>query len=97
MDDMPKVVLTVTVTLLVFVVGMFAFLVVNEEIGYTKSQTETFSVSDPSVDKTCTTVFYVDSVTSVQQYNGMEWVNVDAAYISFSGKQVVVDSGGMQG
>jgi hypothetical protein len=100
LDDtnMPAVVLTVTVVLLVLAIGTFAFFIVNSEIGYTKTQEESYDVSDPTVAQQCNTQYYIESVTQVEQYNGIAWVTVDPAFWSqTTSKQVTVQPGGMQG
>ena len=97
MEDMPKIILTVSVTMIVLAVGVFAFFVTTSEIGYTKRRQETFSVSDPSVAKTCDLQYYQESIISVEQYNGITWVAVSASDYSVSPEQVIVQPGGMQG
>jgi len=91
MDEMPKIIMTVVIAMLVLVVGTFAFLTVSVNIGYTKEQTETFSVEDPTVDQTLTLQYYVSTISSVYQYNGYEWVLVDPAYYNCVVKTLTVD------
>jgi len=96
-EGMPGIVLTVVISLIILAVGVFAFFVTTGEIGYEKNRVETFTVDDPSVAKTCTLQYYVDSVTLVEQYNGLTWVTVSSTDYTIGPKQVVVDPSGMQG
>ncbi len=62
------------------------------------SYTETFPVTDPTVNQVVTLSHGPDSNTvSVQQYNGFQWLTVGGAFVTVSGTQVTVDSGGLQG
>ena len=96
-SSMPNIVLTVVVSLIILAVGVFAFFVTTGEIGYEKNRVETFTVIDPSVAKTCNTQYYIDSVTTVEQYNGIAWVAVSSTDYTTGPKSVVVDPSGMQG
>jgi len=55
-------------------------------------------VTDPAVDQIVTLTHSPDSSTVVvQQYNGFQWLTVGTAFVSVSGTQVTVGSGGLQG
>jgi len=94
---MPAIVLTLVLTLIIFGVGVFAFYVTTSQVGYTTRQTETFSVSDPTVAKTCDLSWEPESIVSVEQYNGITWVTVSSSYYSLTNSQLVVQPEGMQG
>jgi len=96
-DNMPFLVLTVTLVLLVLGVGTFAFLVTTSEIGYETSQTEEFAVTDPKVDQNCELSYAVDAITSVQQYNGYAWQDVTSAHYELIGQTLIVRATGLQG
>lgn len=98
MEDMPKIILTVSVTMIIFAVGFFAFFVVNDEIGYTKENVQDYAVTDPSVAQACETTYFIESVKQVQQFNGIVWVTVDPTEWSQTGtRTVTVQPGGLQG
>ena len=60
--------------------------------------TDTFAVTNPSVDQVVTLTNNPDSSTVVvQQYNGFQWLTVGNTYVSVSGTTVTVGSGGLQG
>ena len=96
-EDLPKIVLTVTITLIILGVGAFAFYVTYSEIGYSASQTETFNVTNPTVANSFELNYVPTSITLVQQFNGLQWVTVDAAFYSSSGNWFTILPGGMQG
>jgi len=96
-DDMPNIIMTVVIVMIVLAVGTFAFFTTTSEIGYEKNRQETFSVDNPKVAQTCNLNYFVESLTRVEQYNGISWVTVDPSYYSLSNKQVTVQPGGMQG
>jgi len=98
MENTPQIIMTVTVAMIVLGVGVFAFFVVNSQIGYTKERVETFSVSDPTVANTFTTSYFIESVKLVEQYNGIQWLTVGAGDWGQTGaKTIVVQASGMQG
>jgi len=99
MDEisMPAVVLSVVIALIMLGVGVFAFYVTYSEIGYTSSQVETFNVTDPTVTNSFELQYQPTSITLVEQYNGIQWVNVGAAFYSTSGEWFSILPGGMQG
>lgn len=96
-EEMPKIILGIVVTMIIFGVGVFAFYITANEIGYQSGQTEEFAVTDPSVAQTCTLEQYPKSVTLIEQYNGITWVTVDPTHYSVDVKVVTVQPGGMQG
>ena len=86
------------ICVLVLIVGVFAFFVTVDEIGYEKEQIETFNVADPSVDQTFTLDHNAESILYVEQFNGYAWIEVDASdYTQTGANKVTVDSDGMQG
>jgi len=91
------IVMTTVVVLIILGVGAFAFYIVNFEIGLTENQVETFTVTDPSVAKECTLTYPIESITSVQQYNGYSWVAISSAHYTVSGQTVTVLPSGMNG
>jgi uncharacterized membrane protein len=97
MDDMPKVILGVVVSMIVLGVGTFAFFATVSNIGYQEQQTQTFNVIDPTVDQVLVLSYYPASIDSVYQYNGFSWVIVDPIYYSAHITQVTVDHAGLQG
>jgi len=96
-DDMSKTVITVVVSLMILGVGVFAFYVLNSEIGFSRTQVETFSVADPSVAKQCKLNYGIESITSVEQYDGYAWHAVGAGDYSITGQTVTVQPSGMTG
>jgi len=97
MDEMPGMILSVTIAMIILAVGVFAFFTTTSEIGYTKQQVQTYNVTDPSVANTFTLRYYPESVTLVEQYNGVGWFTVPIAFWELTRNQVVVQPGGMQG
>ena len=62
------------------------------------SYIDTFPVTNPSVDQIVNLSYTPDSSTVVvEQYNGFNWLTVGSTYVSISGDQVTVSSGGLQG
>ena len=62
------------------------------------SHTDTFAVTDPTVDQVVTLTHAPDdSTVVVQQYNGFNWLTVSGAFVTINGDQVTVGSGGLQG
>ena len=96
-ENMPTIVMSIVVVLIMLGIGTFAFLVVTSEIGYQTTQTESFDVADPTVDKECELEYIPDTITLVQQYNGYEWLTVTSAHYSVSGQTVTISASGMQG
>jgi len=97
LEDMPPIVLTVTIALIVFGAGVFAFYVTVEELGTYGDLTEFFGVTDPSVDQTCTLEYEPDAKPTVWQYNGFEWLLVNPTYVDYTGNTVTVNHSGLQG
>lgn len=96
-ESLPKVVLTVVISMLVLTVGVFIFYTVYGSIGYSVDQTETFNVTDPSIANTHTLKYYPESISSVYQFNGVEWVLVDPSYYSCNQQLFTIQPGGMDG
>jgi len=96
-NDMPKLIMTAVVCLIMLAVGSFAFFVTTNEIGFEKQQTQTFGVTDPTVANTFTLEWNPTGVVSVQQYNGYTWQTVNPSEYSTSGKEFTIQPGGMQG
>ena len=97
MEEMPKVAITVVTVLIIFALGVFAFYIVNNEIGYEEIQTEYFGVTDPTVAKVCHLTYAVESIASVYQYNGYNWIAVAPGDYTVAGQTVTVLPAGMQG
>ena len=96
-SDTPTTVLLVSISLIIFSVGVFAFYTVYNEVGYTTEQTETFSVTNPAVDQNITLTYHATSITLVEQYNGFEWKTVSASGYTLSGKILSVDNEYLEG
>ena len=98
MKDMPRTVLTIVISLLLIAIGTFVVLVIVTNVGLESSITQTFTVDDPSIDKTVTLQAKPASTPTVWQYNGMAWLSVSSSYLNWNGDtQLTVLSGGMQG
>jgi len=98
MEDMPKTVLTIVVSLLLIAIGTFVVLVIVTNVGLESSITQTFTVDNPSVDKTVTLQAKPSGTPNVWQFNGLEWLQVNSAFLNWDGaKQLTILSGGMQG
>ena len=98
MEDMPKTVLTIVISLLLIAIGTFVVLVIVTNVGLEASLTQTFSVDNPSVDKTVTLQSKPSGTPNVWQFNGLEWVTVGSTFINWDGDTgLIVLSGGMQG
>jgi len=97
MDDMPKIILAVVVSMIVLGVGTFAFFVTVSNIGYQKQQVETFTVTDPTVDQVLMLGYYPAYIDNVYQYNGFAWIIVDPIYYDAFVKQLTVSHDGLQG
>ena len=97
LEDMPPIVLTVTIALIVFGAGVFAFYVTVDELGTYGDLTEYFSVDNPKVDQTCNLEYEPSTKPTVWQYNGFEWVLVNPTYVSYAGSIVTVNHSGLQG
>jgi len=96
-DNMPFVIMTVTLVMIVLAVGTFAFFVTTSEIGYESTQTEEFAVTDPTVAQSCELNYGVDKIDLVEQYNGYVWQTVGSAHYALVGQVVVVQASGLQG
>lgn len=60
------------------------------------SDTETFSVSDPSSNKVCTLDYAPDGSPVVQYYNGTSWKTLtETTHYTISGKTVTVKASAM--
>lgn len=97
MEDESTTILVIVVSLLILVVGVFAFYTVYNNIGYETRQTEYFTVSDPSNDVDVELSHFPESIVSVYQYNGFEWLEVDMSYVSVNFKDITIDKNGLQG
>lgn len=96
-EDMPMIVMTVSLALIILGVGTFAFFVTTSEVGYETTQTEEFSVANPKVDQKCELDYSVDKIDYVEQYNGYAWQTVASSHYSLSGQTVTVQASGLQG
>ena len=96
-NETPQVVLVVVISLLILVIGIFAFYTVYNNIGYETRQTEYFPVSDPSQDVQIELSHFPESIVSVYQYNGFDWVEVDMSYVTVNFKDITIDKDGLQG
>jgi len=96
-DELPKIVITVVVSLMILGVGVFAFYVLNSEIGFSETQVEIFPVSNPSVAKECQLTHSMDHLVSVEQYDGYSWHAIGASDYTVAGKIVTVLPSGMTG
>ena len=98
MEDMPKTVLTIVICLLLLAIGVFVVLVITTSIGMESSITQTFTVDDPTVDKTVTLKAKPSGTPDVWQFNGLEWLQVSSTFLNWDGNVgLTVASGGMQG
>jgi len=101
-ENMPYVVLTVSLAMIIFAVGTFAFYVTvvqtNNAVDFNTEFTDTFTVTEPSQDQSVTLGHTASSITLVQQYNSIEWVTIPSAGYTFNGENgIVVDSDYLQG
>lgn len=99
-EEMPVMLFTIVIALIVMMVGFFAFFYVvnsaNESVEISK--TETFQVTDPSVDQTFTLSSHAEEETAViTQWTGFEWISVDPSYVSWDGKKVTIQEEGLLG
>lgn len=98
MEEMPRIVMTIVVALLIFAVGTSAFFILLSPLDLNKSFTQTYNVTDPTVTQVCTIQFEPEANTvTVEQFNGVSWNAVGSAFYSVNGKRVSVLPGGMQG
>ena len=97
MEDTPNFVMLITISLILIAVGMFVIIAFVTGVGIESSSSENFNVTDPSVDLTVTLKYEPSQTPVVYQFNSFEWVLVDSTYISYSGNQLTVAAGGMQG
>lgn len=96
-EEMPTTVLLVSISLIIFGVGTFAFYIVYNEIGYETTQTDTFTITNPAVDQTLDLSYIATSITLVEHYNGFEWKTIPAVGYDYSSYQLVVDSEYLEG
>jgi len=97
MDNLPNVILILSVSLMIFAVGFFAFFYVYTELEYSTEQIESFAVTDPTTDETVTLSDLPTSITLVEQYNGFEWKEIPSAGYTQNENQVTVDSAYLEG
>jgi len=97
-EDMPKIILLITVVMIVFAVGVYMFMTVLTPVEVEKSMTQTFGVSDPTTNQLCRLSYTPQSGSvTVEQYNGIGWQTVSSTYVSTSNNWVTVDSAGLDG
>ena len=101
-ENMPYVVLTVSLAMIIFAVGTFAFYVTvvetNNAVDFDATFTETITVTNPSEDQTITLSHSANSITSVQQFNSIQWVTIPSAGYTFDGEnELIVDSDYLEG
>ena len=98
MEDMPKFVLTATICMLLLGIGLFVVLVTVTNIGMESSIERIYTVDDSTVDKSITLPAKPSAEPIVIQFNGIEWVSVDPAYVEWNGEVgLVVEHEGMFG
>jgi len=98
MEDTPQTVLTTIIILLLLGVGIFIITIFVTSTGTVSDMTETFTVTNPSVDLVVNLTYNPSVKPTAEQYNGISWVAVGAADIEWSGtKQVIIEHEGMQG
>ncbi len=97
LEEMPPIVLTVTIAMIVFGTGIFAFYVTVDELGTYGDLTEHFAVDNPQIDQTCSLEYDASAKPVVWQFNGFEWLLVNPTYVSYSGNDVIVSHNGLQG
>jgi len=96
-EGLPNIILVLSVSLIIFSVGFFAFYTVSSEISYTTEQTELFTVTNPSVSKTCNVDYPIESIVSVEQFDGNAWYTVSDSDYTVLDQSVVVLPSGMTG
>ena len=97
-EDMPKIILTISVILIIFAIGVFMFMSVVTPVQIQKTHTQTFAVTDPTVDQDCILYYAPASGTVVvEQYNGVSWNTVSSTYVSTHGNTVTVEHEGLDG
>ena len=100
-ENMPFLVLTVSLCLIIFSVGVFAFYVtssqINEAYSIDMEYTQTFTVTNPSVDQTLTTAHQISSIESVREYNMINWVSIPSDGYSFTENSIIVDANYLEG
>jgi len=97
MEDTPNMVLVIVVSLIIIAVGIFTVAVFVSQVGMESSYKETFDVTDPSTDQIVTLEYKPSETPTVWQYNGIQWLQVDASYVSYLNEELTVQSGGLQG
>ena len=98
MEDMPSKILVILVCLIIMGAGTFIITTFVSTTEMTTVRTESFVVTDPSVDLTVSLTFIPSEKPTVEQYNGIQWLSVDPTHVEWSSsKQVTVEHEGMQG
>lgn len=97
MDDISTKIMAVVVAVMLIAVGFFVIAVFVMNTGTVSSTTETFPVTNPSVDQTITLSYTPSAEPTVWQYNGISWNLVSATFVSYNNRQLTVLAGGLQG
>ena len=96
--DMVNKVFVAVICLVILAVGIFVMTVFITTTEMSTTRTEAYNVTDPAVDFYVNLTFNPSQKPTAEQYNGITWVNVNAADIEWSGtKQVIIEHEGMQG
>ena len=92
MDELPTVILTVTISLIILSVGVFAFFTVTIQTAENVdlSLTETFDVFNASQDKSVNLNYDPASINSVQFNNGSGYYNIPAAGYTLTDNTITV-------
>ena len=98
-----NVILSVIVLLVVIAVGAFVMFNIVSSVNVSKTQTETFSVTNPAVNQTIT-IAYIPKVSTIviSQYNGTGWKTLTSSDWTITDKTITVyatalDNGGGAG
>jgi len=97
MDERNNVILFVGLLIMfIAIIGMVVLFIAGElhEHGRT-SETETFTVNDPSSDRSCGLNYAPDDSLIVQYYNGTAWTTLTTADYTISGNTLTVKNSAM--
>lgn len=98
MDDMPQTILMTVICVLLLAVGIFIITIFVTTTDTVSDMTQTYKVTDPSVDQHVNLTYNPAVKPTVEQYNGILWVAVPPTDVEWSGtKLVIVEHEGLQG
>ena len=95
LDDMPEIIMTIIVGLIILSVGVFVVGTIVGETDTADSYMEHFAVSDPAVAQSFGLKSTPNVEPVVEQWNGVSWSTINAVYVNYTSSSVTIELEGI--